>query len=194
MCSHNMRITGGIFGGRKVRIPNRGVRPTQSRVREAIFSSLAATVPGARVLDLFAGSGALGLEAWSRGAEQVVFVDKSPVQCRIIQDNIRALAESGPGPGPCIPADAVAWLKKNEGSYCFDLIFADPPYGQAPAWLEKTLHALEQHSMLAPGGRLVFEMAVQDPMDLHPPWQLVKDKTYGKTRVLQIMKTQENPE
>ena len=99
-----MRLTGGEHSGRLLKVPADGTRPTQDKVRAAIYSSLAAAIPGARVLDLFAGTGALGLEAWSRGAAWVDWVESGPNALRALRDNLKALGVP-PAAGRVLAAD-----------------------------------------------------------------------------------------
>lgn len=121
-----MRIIAGKWKSRRIApVPGRGVRPTTDRVREAWMSILAARIAGARVLDLFAGSGALGLEALSRGAAHVTFVERSHRAARVLQRNIHAL---GAGPDTTvIRGDAMTHLRTLE-PFAVDLALADPPY------------------------------------------------------------------
>lgn len=174
-----MRITSGILKGRQFAVPKTGVRPTTERTREAIFSSLAGRVENARVLDLFAGAGSLGLEAWSRGASSVTAVEKVSKHWKMIQENFQSLeGDSDLGEWEIVRADVYAYLKRAFGSY--DLIFADPPYDEAD--LEKILGLLG--SVLAEGGVLVFEMPKRASYTLPPEWAVLKEKKYGATRVI----------
>ena len=129
-----MRVTGGIVGGRTVKVP-RGdkVRPTQDRVRQALFSSLAARIPGSRFLDLFAGSGAVGLEAWSRGAALVCWVESDAKVFEVLQGNVVALCGSASGHAEeqewrVIRSDVFRFLNGLQGAAGYDIVFADPPY------------------------------------------------------------------
>ncbi len=126
-----MRIIGGSWGGRRIAAPpGRGTRPTLDRVREAWMSSVAPYVPGARVLDLFAGSGALGLEALSRGAEHAVFVEQAEGALRVLRANIRALGAQARA--EVIRTDALRYVGVLEPG-AFGVAFADPPYGSGSA-------------------------------------------------------------
>lgn len=176
-----MRITSGKLKGRKLDVPDMGIRPTKEMVREAVFSSLAARLPGARVLDLFAGSGAYGIEAWSRGAASLTAVEASPSIFQTTQANIKTLCRDDAG-GSCqaVLADVFTFLNRQSGP--FDLIFADPPYADAD--LERLLKAVAQS--LNAEGLLVFEMRSSQPASLPDGWVLLKEKAYGKTRILYL--------
>ena len=149
-----MRITSGQLRNRRFDVPAQEVRPTMEAVREAVFSALG-SVEGLKVLDLFAGSGALGMEAWSRGASAVTFVEKSPQVWKTLQANIGALQGEGLGATTVVKADALRWLARGEGP--FDLVLADPPY-DLPNAMQETLAGIAEHSVLTPGGVLVYEM------------------------------------
>ena len=174
-----MRINSGILGRRTFNVPKDGLRPTMEQAREGVFSSLAARVPGSRVLDLFAGSGSFGLEAWSRGAASVTAVEKVSKHWKILQGNFQSL-EGDPDLGrwEAVQADVYDYLKRSPGG--FDLIFADPPYDEAD--LPKLLEALA--GVLAPDGLLVFEMRSREAYSLPAGWNLIKEKRYGGTRML----------
>ncbi len=176
-----MRITSGILRNRRLAVPDKEVRPTMEAVREAIFSSLGGTCEGLKVLDLFAGSGALGLEAWSRGADSVVFVERHPAVWKNLQRNVDELLGPGLGRTSCIKADAVKWLERASGS--FDLILADPPY-DLPDAMSHTLEGIARHSVLTPDGILVYEMRSRGDPVISEDWAVLRDKRYGKTRVL----------
>src|SRR3954453_13668244 len=123
-----MRVIAGSYGGRTLKAPaGDGTRPTSDRVREALFSILGDRVAGARVLDLFAGSGALGIEALSRGAASATFVDDAPAALRVLRANLEALGEDA----EVVRADAVRWLRAASGrAHQYDLVLLDPPYRQ----------------------------------------------------------------
>lgn len=128
-----MRIIAGRWGGRRLRpLRGRRTRPTTDRVREAWFSALAPELPGARVLDLFAGTGALGLEALSRGADSVVFVERSGGAIRTLRENVDLLGADEES--EVVRGDAVSYVEElAEGA--FDVVLADPPYGRGFARL-----------------------------------------------------------
>lgn len=181
-----MRITGGEARGRILRVPRSpGVRPTPERVREAIFSKLAPWLPGARVVDLFAGSGALGLEALSRGAASVVFVEQDPGSAALLAGNARAL---GYGDRVHIRREDVFRAIPNTiaqagGRSGADLVFADPPY-------ERCLAARvvqEVAPYLEPGAWLVLEHSVREAVPEEVPevpgFRRVDQRRYGDTVV-----------
>ncbi len=174
-----MRVIAGRFGGRRLSAP-RGARtrPTSDRVREALFSVLG-DLEGTRVLDLFAGSGALGIEALSRGAAQATFVDSAPVALRALRDNLTAL-EIGAEAAEVRRADARGFLRsaRNTGRE-YDLVFLDPPYRRAAALateLDRDLPAV-----LSPGARVAVETGRQAPLGLSLP--LLDERRYGDTLI-----------
>lgn len=180
-----MRLTGGEHRGRLLKVPLDGTRPTQDKVRAAIYSSLAAAVPDTRVLDLFAGTGAMGLEAWSRGAAWVEWVENGKAALRCLRDNVRELGV----PSDCgrvLVSDVFKLLGFPCSGKAFDLALADPPYAEAKAggWLAQLADLLAQNNWVKPGGVFVFETEGRDPLPMLPHWRLARDKTYGSTRVL----------
>jgi 16S rRNA (guanine966-N2)-methyltransferase len=160
------------------------VRPTQDRVREALFSVLGERVAGARVLDLFAGAGALGLEAWSRGAAGVCWVEGDRRTFRVLKQNVDELC-AGERAG-CVLSDVYRFLKRGPVEQAYDLVLADPPYEETGASdaLRKTLHGVRQRPILAPAGLLVFEQRGSGAAVQPPGWRLLKRKTYGGTGLL----------
>lgn len=169
-----MRIVAGELGGRRLHSPPRrsaAVRPTSDRVREALFSILG-DVDGARVLDLFCGTGALGIEALSRGAASATLVDTHTALAR------RNVSELGVGDRcEVVRSDARAFLRRERRR--FDLVFCDPPYRLADR-LEGDLDSL-MPERLAPGGRLIVEGAACRPLRLTLP--AVTERRYGDTLV-----------
>ncbi len=164
-------------------VPKQEVRPTKERVREAMFSSLGGSCEDMKVLDLFAGAGSLGLEAWSRGAESVLFVEQNPKVWKTLQENIQSLLGDGLGTVRCVKADAIGFLKRAGGR--FDLILADPPY-DLPDAMAQTLAKIAEHSVLTPDGILVYELRSSDAFEVSCDWKLLRDKVYGDTRVLML--------
>lgn len=179
-----MRLTGGEHGGRLLKVPADGTRPTQDKVRAAIFSALASAVPGARVLDLFAGTGAFGLEAWSRGAAWVEWVESGQGALRALRGNVQALRVP-PAAGRVLAADVFRRLGCPCADPAYDLAFADPPYAEAKrnGWEAKLAEALAVNGWVKPGGVFVFETEGREPPPECPGWRLARDKTYGATRV-----------
>lgn len=173
------RIVAGTAGGRTLRVPPRGTRPTSDRVREALFSRLehAGALDGARVLDLYAGSGALGLEAASRGATDVVLVESARTAVQVCRQNVAALGL----PGVRVVADKVLpYLRRPDPVATVDLALLDPPYDLADADLAEALDALVPH--LADGAVVVVERDTRTP---EPTWpdRLARtaDRRYGET-------------
>lgn len=174
-----MRVVGGRFRGRELKAP-RGLRtrPTAGRVREAVFSLLG-DLEGERVLDLFAGSGALGIEALSRGAGEVVFVERDPQAVAALASNLARLG-IGKDQGRILRADALAALRKarNRG-WKYDLVLIDPPYAEGWRW-EQPLRELLP-AVLAGDGRAVVECDRQAPLTLgRDP---VTERRYGNTLI-----------
>ena len=167
-----LRITGGGLGGRRIRVPRGGVRPTTDRAREAIFSILG-DVAGARVLDLFCGSGALAIEALSRGAAEATLVDTRPATAR---RNLEALGLAERA--RTVRSDAARFLRRAEAS-SFDLVLCDPPYRLADR-LAGDLDPLIRRA-LANGGRVMVETSPDRPLPLGLP--LVTERGYGDTLI-----------
>lgn len=178
-----MRVVGGIAGGIPLHVPKTDLRPTMDVVKNAIFSSLAEFVPGARVLDLFAGTGGLGIEALSRGAASCVFIESDRRACDSIRRNLEKTKLTG---GEITCADALRWIARNAQPAAFDLILADPPYarGKGERDLASELIGLPGiHASLAPGGMLVLEHRPNEPLPLGAEWECTRDKRYGATAV-----------
>lgn len=177
-----MRITGGEFSGRTLRVPRGAVRPTAERVREALFSMLAhrAALEGARVLDLFAGSGALGLEALSRGAASAVFVERMRAVARVLEENIAAL---GLGPrSRVVQRDAESALQGLAASgERFDLCFVDPPYASALA--RPALALLAEGGLLSSRALVVAESDRRHAPGPIAGLALALERRYGDTLI-----------
>ncbi|MBT3192951.1 MAG: 16S rRNA (guanine(966)-N(2))-methyltransferase RsmD [Verrucomicrobia bacterium] len=185
-----MRVTGGDMGGRSIRVPDRAVRPTQDRVREALFSSLQAVIPDVRFLDLFAGSGAVGVEAWSRGASQVCWVEENALVFRVLQQNLKTLGgeDLDRSTMRCVRSDVFSFLRKGLASPVFDIIFADPPYqkargGEDDALGTRLLQAVAESGMLIPRGIVILEQGRNEPIPEAEGWELLRDRRYGGSRV-----------
>jgi 16S rRNA (guanine(966)-N(2))-methyltransferase RsmD len=172
-----MRVIAGRHGGRRLRAPaGAATRPTPERVREALFSILGARVEGARVLDLYAGSGALGIEALSRGAASATFVDDAPAALQALQANLDSLHEEA----EVVRADALRWLHgASRRARQYDLVLLDPPYRRAPALGPALGAALP--AVLAGGALVVAESDRRAPLELGIP--VIDDRRYGDTRI-----------
>lgn len=184
-----MRLTGGEHGGRLLKVAAEGMRPTQDKIRAAIFSSLAAQVVGARVLDLFAGTGAMGLEAWSRGAAWVEWVESAPTALRVLRTNVAALGVTN-DEGRTVAADVFQRLAQPCPVEEFDLVLADPPYAQARGaeWFVKLAGLLADNGWIKEGGIFVYETEGRDRLTELPGWRLTRDKRYGSTRLLMLVR------
>ena len=237
-----MRITGGEFGGRNLKVPKSdAIRPTQDRVREALFNIIQFEVPGSDFLDLFAGSGAVGIEALSRGAKSATFVEANRRHFAVLEENLASLgsgrvglgsARVGVGSGRvglgssrgklesegssnrpvqdcpnqslqgCRPlqddpnrpkrtlddstvvlADVYRWIGRYSGPG-FSIGFADPPYalGEEKGYAS-VLATLAARGVIREGGLFVAEMTAVQKAEETPGWELVRDRTYGKTRL-----------
>lgn len=178
-----MRITGGIHRGRKLKVPQTGaVRPTQDRVREALFSMLASGFPGWRVLDLFAGSGAVGFDALSRGASEVVWVEQDRRACDVLQENLALLGATN---GRVVRADVRQWVKGAGRGMRFDVVFADPPYAEAQVvGFTELMADLQAGGLCGLGGCFVAEQPVAMNVLAVDGWELLRDRAYGQTRLV----------
>lgn len=175
-----MRIIAGDFRGRRLHAPKGyTIRPTIDRVRESVFNIIAAKVPGARVLDLFAGTGAMGLEALSRGALFCLFVDKGAEAVHLIRENVQLCTVQDRSRIIQGSADLVIRRLGLEGEL-FDLVFMDPPYGKG--YIEKTLRII---GVLVRSDTLVIgERHVKDKPPLVPAmWQTNSERRYGDTLI-----------
>ena len=172
-----LRVIAGRYGGRRLQAPpGAATRPTADRVREALFSILGDRVDGARVLDLYAGSGALGLEALSRGAAASTFVDSSAAAQRAIRANLAALGAEA----ETVRADALRWLDSASArARQYDLVFLDPPYRRAGALAGALSEALPP--VLAPGSVVVAESDRRAPLALTLP--TIDERRYGDTLI-----------
>lgn len=176
------RLIGGSAGGRRLRTPpGAGTRPTSDRVREALFSSLESSLgslDGLRVLDLYAGSGALGLEALSRGAEALTSVESDRRTARLVEDNARTLGFRRVE----VVALPVARFLAAQPRAAYDLVLVDPPYAVTEVELGQVLHLLTSHGWLDPGATLVVERSARSPEPAWPPgWGSERRKDYGET-------------
>jgi 16S rRNA (guanine966-N2)-methyltransferase len=174
-----MRVIAGRLGGRRLSAPRgRTTRPTSDRVREALFSMLG-PIDGASVLDLFAGTGALGIEALSRGAAKALFVERDASAVAALKDNLARL-ELGEPQARVRVGDALASLRSaRRASETYDLVFVDPPYGQLREF-ERELSVLLP-AVLAPGARVVVESDRRARADLS--LGVARHKLYGDTKI-----------
>ncbi|QKV75494.1 16S rRNA (guanine(966)-N(2))-methyltransferase RsmD [Amycolatopsis sp. Hca4] len=175
------RIVAGTAGGRRLKVPPKGTRPTSERVREALFNALetAGELDGSRVLDLYAGSGALGLEALSRGAADALFVESDRRAVDVLRGNVAAL-----GLGGTVRAGQVEAVVAAPAPSAFDLVLADPPYAVDAAALGSVLAALGAGGWLAASALVVVERAARDgEPDWPPGFEPTRTKKYGDTAV-----------
>ena len=176
------RVSAGEAGGRRLAVPaGRDTRPTSDRAREGLFatvSSIVGPLDGARVLDLYAGSGAVGLEALSRGAGHVLLVESGARAGRVIQENIEAIGL----PGAEVVTDRterVLARRPDHGRY--DVVFADPPYALADGDVSATLQALSDHGWLAPGALVIVERATRSgPVSWPAGFEPDRARRYGE--------------
>lgn len=183
----SLRIIGGEWRGRKIPFATvAGLRPTQDRVRETLFNWLAGPLPGASCLDLFAGTGALGLEALSRGAKQVDFVDLSAIATRHLRDNLKHLPTALGQVAKVEQASSFDWLKHYKASAAsaadlpvYDLVFLDPPF--ALALMQDILNALFDSQCLASKAIIYVEQARPlTELTLPDSWHLHRSKKAGQ--------------
>jgi 16S rRNA (guanine966-N2)-methyltransferase len=177
-----MRVIAGSAGGIQLQVPKHGVRPTMDRVKAAIFSSLADRILNARVLDLFAGTGALGIEALSRGAASVLFIDQDRRAIVAIEKNLAKTKLKG----EARQRDVFEFLAR-AGDATFDIIFADPPYEKTETgekFTEKLLTNDSVRSLLVEDGIFVLEKMPEEILTEAPGWDIIRRKAYGATEVL----------
>jgi 16S rRNA (guanine966-N2)-methyltransferase len=170
-----MRIVGGAYKRRSLKVPKKGVRPTKGIVRGAIFNILSDLIMNAEVLDIFAGSGALGIEAISRGARHCVFVEKRP---RHLRANISDLLSGSQA--RIIVEDfrrALRMLKDRK----FGVIFADPPYDRH--YVQIVLEEIDDHDLLTHGGMIVIEHSPSEEFTVPEALEKIKERKYGDTKL-----------
>ncbi|MEH6473783.1 MAG: 16S rRNA (guanine(966)-N(2))-methyltransferase RsmD [Halopseudomonas sp.] len=176
--SNKLRIIGGRWRGRKLEFAHLpGLRPTTDRVRETLFNWLQTALPGANCLDLFAGSGALGLEALSRGADHVTLIDSADAAVRQLRLNLNTLdAEQQ---AQVVHSQAQNWLRSANAEQAFDLVFLDPPFGRG--MLAECCQLLEQQGLLKPDSWIYIEAekALQ-PLPVPTNWQLHRSLNAGQ--------------
>jgi len=177
-----MRITAGTLRGRRLTtLRGQAIRPTSSKVREAVFNLLKDRIEGARVLDLFAGAGALGIEALSRGATFTLFVDSSGTAKRTIEENLKQLELGERGRVLCCEVEKAIKMLSRNGER-FQIVFMDPPYGKGLA--QDSLRAIAQQAILAAEGIVVVEQGKRERIgDEYGILRLKTSKRYGDTQV-----------
>jgi 16S rRNA (guanine966-N2)-methyltransferase len=176
-------VIAGAAGGIQLDVPKSGVRPTMDRVKAAIFSSLGELVIGARVLDLFAGTGALGIEAMSRGAASALFVEEDAAAVSAIERNLARTKFQG----RVRKQDVFTFLRSAQTREPFRLIFADPPYEKTKsgeAFTRLLLESSELGGLLEPSGVFVLEKRPAEKMPALRLWDITRARRYGATEVL----------
>ncbi len=171
-----MRVITGSARGRRLKTPeNYDIRPTSDNVKEAVFNILQFDVEGRRVLDLFAGTGQLGIEALSRGAASAVFIDRDRAAIQIVKDNLKTCGLSG----TVLCCDSLSYLK-NCGR--FDLIFVDPPYDSG--LFDEVLGMINQIDILSDGGIIIVEARQDTPLpNMTAPYRRLREYRYGKVKI-----------
>ena len=176
-----MRVIAGSAKGVRLGPIPVGTRPMSDRAREGIFSSLGTAVQGARVIDLFAGTGATGIEALSRGASNALFVDSSPAAVATIRDNL--LRAKLAGSATVRRADAVRALREERGE--FDLVILDPPYRLPEASVDALLNEIADRRLLAPGGQVLLTRHSRSYTPVIPlNWRIERQLSYGDAVIL----------
>ncbi|NQZ33696.1 MAG: 16S rRNA (guanine(966)-N(2))-methyltransferase RsmD [Oceanospirillaceae bacterium] len=177
-----VRIIGGQWRSRKLSFPVLdGLRPTPDRVRETLFNWLQSTIPGARCLDLFSGSGALGFEALSRGADHCTFIDIAPASCQALRDNLKKLECDS---AEVLQRDAMQWLRQlpdaveGTNTLQFDVIFIDPPFNKDLC--EQICQLMVEKKIISERGFIYIETERRAPRVNH--WPLHREKTSGQVQ------------
>jgi len=178
-----LRVTGGNLSGRRFRVPPGGVRPTSDRVREAVFGRLG-NLEGARVLDLYAGSGALGIEAISRGAADATFVEREAQTVAVLLENLAALGIDSSA--SVASGDVPSVLRRlGQANERFDLVLIDPPYASDEP--TRAFEALVGAAVLAPGAMLVLERDKRHPSPRVEGLAALDERRYGDTIVARFI-------
>lgn len=174
-----MRVITGKARGVQLKTPEGlATRPTSDRVKEALFSVINFDIPGMVVLDLFGGTGQLGIEALSRGAEKAVFVDASESACKLIRENLKRTKLEGQA--RVVRGDYLSFLRSCREK--FGIIFLDPPY--AEEFLENSLNCITEIDILQSGGIIVTERPLEKPLTVdYPGYTRSRDYKYGKTLI-----------
>lgn len=179
-----MRVISGDSRGRKLKTPEGyDVRPTTDNVKESIFNIISFDIEGAKVLDLFAGTGQMGIEALSRGAAEAVFIDNSRTSLNTVRENLALCGYKA----TVIQSDAVAFLKSAPK---FDIIFIDPPYDSE--LYHPVLEGIMEFDILNENGIIITECRKEYEMpELRPPYVLLKEYTYGRIKIIKITRRTE---
>lgn len=183
-----MRIIGGNFKGRRLKTPKRSTtRPTPDKVREALFNIIRDKVIDCIFVDLFAGSGAVGLEALSRGAKFAIFIEKNFYVCKIIKQNLKTLGIPD-NKSLVICDDSISGLKKLEKKgYDFDIIFIDPPYYEKQ--IEPCLNFMRSGNLLTPSSIIILQYPKDDIVDING-FTKIKEKRYGRNMLSFITRSE----
>ena len=171
-----IKVVGGKYRSRNLLTPEEGTLPSKNMVRGAMISALMTSIKGARVLDLFAGSGALGIEALSQGAAYCVFVDVNKKAAEVVKKNLSTLKEEN---AAVYNQDYLSYLSSS--SERFDIVFLDPPYAMKESY-QKAVSALLEKGMLSPDASIVLEYEGELEIDT-APFGFTRDYKYGKTKV-----------
>ena len=184
-----MRIIAGSAKRREIKVPNAVVRPTTDRTREALFSILQSYVGRAKVLDLFAGAGSLGMEALSRGAQSCDFIEANRICAKVINENLAGL---GLRTGSVIKSDAMSFVRHCHGKY--DLVFAAPPYFKTPGdrdFVTELLQDKKLPTILENDGIVVMEVDANHHPVVPSPWEQLDRRRYGSCVIIFIRKNNE---
>ncbi|WGE89442.1 16S rRNA (guanine(966)-N(2))-methyltransferase RsmD [Actinobacillus arthritidis] len=181
-----VRVIAGLWRGRKLPVLNaEGLRPTTDRVKETLFNWLMNDVAGSRCLDCFAGSGSLGIEALSRQAQAVVFLEKFTNAANLLKNNLTSLKTTN---GTVINADTLQYLAQKNPEQGFEVIFVDPPFHHG--FVPKVLKLLAENQWLADNALIYVETEKNHPsLELPNNWQIIKEKTAGQviSRLIQCL-------
>lgn len=179
--SGKIRIIAGQWRGRKLEVPDKqGLRPTPNRVRETLFNWLSMYLPGSHCLDLFAGSGALGIEAASRGAQEVLLVEKNPDIVQNLRQQLLSLKSNNLD---ILHADALQFIKGTPNK-AFNIVFLDPPFGQD--LLNPACSLLEKGGWLTPQALIYLETEISGKLSLPSSWQIIRSKKAGQVTAVLV--------
>lgn len=174
-----------MFCGRRLHtVQTATLRPTQDRVREALFSSIADFLPGCSFLDLFAGTGSVGIEAWSRGAARVCWVEKDRRTFQVLRDNIHRLSDGSSDCSllsQCVAADTFI---RQQREVAFDIVFADPPYARNRSVRLDVMGKIAKSGLLKADGIMVLEQGADESQPCHAAdWVLLRERRYGSSQL-----------